>query len=283
MIEVLGRCLGVSHRYGDSTVLDSVDLQVRAGEVVGLLGANGAGKTTLIRILLGLLVPSSGDVRLFGGAPSRRARGRIGYVPQGLGLYEDLTAAENLEFTRAAFGGRSAVLPAALTVAPDVLAGRLPLGLQRRLAFAAAFAHSPGLYVLDEPTSGVDALARTHLWDVIRGVADSGAGVLVTTHSMEEAEECDRLVMLTAGRLVAEGTAADIIGDSEVVTVACADWPRALAVLEDAGLRAALVGRSLRVPGGDLVRVRAALAGTAAIAGLARATIEERFVELTAG
>ncbi|MEV4347524.1 ABC transporter ATP-binding protein [Actinoplanes sp. NPDC049596] len=282
MTELLARCAAVSHRYGTHTVLDVVNLEVPTGEVVGLLGANGAGKTTLIRILLGLLAPSSGSVSLLGAAPSRRARSRIGYVPQSLGLYEDLTAAENLDFTAAAFGGRTASLPAALAVPPGVLAGRLPLGLQRRLAFATAFAHSPRLYVLDEPTSGVDPLARTRLWDVIRDVADNGAGVLVTTHSMEEAEECDRLVMLAAGRVVADGTVAGIVGHSQVVTVTGDDWPGALSALERAGLRPSLVGRSLRVPGTDLAAARIALSGTGARARLAPATLEERFVELTA-
>ncbi|MBM2616337.1 ATP-binding cassette domain-containing protein [Actinoplanes sp. LDG1-06] len=282
MSELLAQCEGVSYRYGALTVLRNVGLQVHQGEVVGLLGANGAGKTTLIRLLLGLLVPSAGRVSLFGEVPSRRSRRRIGYVPQGFGLYEDLTAAENLDFVDAAFGVRPPVLPAALAVPPGALAGALSLGLRRRLAFAAAFSHAPGLYVLDEPTSGVDALGRTRLWDVIHEVTDGGAAALVSTHSMEEAEECDRLVMLAAGRRVADGTVTGIVGDSQVVVVEGADWPRALRALEQAGLRAALVGRTLRVPGASLESVRSALSGTGAVVRLARATLEERFVELTA-
>jgi ABC-2 type transport system ATP-binding protein len=281
MTEVLARCTAVSHRFGATAALTDADLRLAEGEVLGLLGANGAGKTTLIRILLGLLAPTAGTVRLFGEPPSRATRRLIGYVPQAMGLYDDLTAEENLAFTRAAFDAPDNPLPAALRVPPGVLAGRLPLGMQRRLAFAAAFCHAPRLLVLDEPTSGVDALTRTRLWDVIRAAAESGAGVLVTTHSMEEAQECDRLVMLAAGRCVAQGTVAGIVGTSRATTVACADWPKALHAIEQAGLRAALVGRTLRVPGADPDTVRAALNGLPAVLGRAPATLEERFVELT--
>lgn len=282
MIEALAEGLGVTRRFGTAVAVDAVDVQVRAGEVVGLLGANGAGKTTLIRLLLGLIEPSAGVVRLFGGPPSRRTRSRIGYVPQSMGLYPDLTAAENLDFARAAFGVAAAPPPAALRVPERIPVGRLPLGMQRRLAFAQALAHSPGLLVLDEPTSGVDALARTRLWDVIRDAAETGAGVLVTTHSMEEAQECDRLVVLAAGRQVAAGTVAGIVGSAEVTTVDCADWAAAFGLLEAAGLRAALVGRWLRVPGAPAEWVREALGGLPATLGRAVATLEERFVELAA-
>ncbi len=281
MNEVLARCTAVSHRFGAAVAVADVDLHVSGGEVLGLLGANGAGKTTLIRILLGLLRPTAGVVRLFGEPPSRRTRSRIGYVPQTTGIYDDLTAAENLAFTRAAFGTTAVPLPEALRVPGGVLAGRLGLGWQRRLAFAAAYSHGPGLFVLDEPTSGVDALTRTRLWDVIRQSAEGGAGVLVTTHSMEEAQECDRLVMLAAGRQVAEGSVAGIVGTARVTTVDCPDWPQALHALAQAGLRAALVGRSLRVPGAGPQRVREVLAGLPAEVGQAPASLEERFVELT--
>jgi ABC-2 type transport system ATP-binding protein len=275
-------------RFGAFTAVDGVDLEVGSGEVVGLLGANGAGKTTLIRLLLGLLRPSGGEVLLFGEPPSRHTRGRIGYVPQGLGLYEDLTVEENLAFVAGAFG-----VPVPRRLDPDLEAARgelvagLSLGLRRRLAFAAALQHSPELLVLDEPTSGVDALGRARLWDAIRSAAEGagsqpGVGVLVTTHSMSEAEQCDRLVVLAGGRVVAQGTAAEIVADTTTVVVRADRWEDAFAALERAGLPVALVGTELRVPAAAPERVTAALqaAGVQARTSQGRATLEEAFVAL---
>ena len=269
-------------RFGALTAVAGVDLEVRAGEVVGLLGANGAGKTTLIRLLLGLLRPTSGEVRLFGAAPSRETRGRLGYVPQGLGLWEDLTVAENLEFSARAFGSAPPLLEPDLAAASATLVRDLPLGLRRRLAFAAALAHDPDLLVLDEPTSGVGLGARAALWKTIHDAAADGAGVLVTTHHLDEAGECDRLVLMAAGRVVAEGTLASIVGDGTAVAVRAGRWDAAFAALGAAGLPAALVGRELRVPGGDLPAVRAALepAGVSADLSVVPATFEETFVRL---
>ena len=178
----LAEATGVGRRFGSFTAVDGVDLTVERGEIVGLLGANGAGKTTLVRLLLGLLAPSWGRVRLFGGPPSRRARRRLGYVPQGLGLYEDLTAAENLAFARSAYGtGRPGTSPPG----PQQLVGQLPVGAQRAAAFAQALDHSPELLMLEEPTSGVGPLAAARLWDTVREATEGGAGALVTTHNLE--------------------------------------------------------------------------------------------------
>jgi ABC-2 type transport system ATP-binding protein len=279
---------GVTRTFGGLTAVDRVDLQVNAGEVVGLLGANGAGKTTLIRIVLGLLRPTAGEVRLLGEPPSRRSRARLGYVPQGLGLYDDLTVIENLAFTARAFGGHppERLDDPELEAARGGLVASLPLGLRRRLAFAAALGHRPELLVLDEPTSGVDALGRARLWDAIRSAAEGGgcgpAGVLVTTHSMGEAEQCDRLVVMAAGRVVARGTVDGIIGDTTTVAVRGARWEDAFAACDAAGLPVALVGTDLRVPAADPARVRAALdaAGVRAEVSLTRATLEEAFVLL---
>jgi len=279
----LAEALTVTRRFGHLLAVDQVDLQVDDGEVVGLLGANGAGKTTLIRLLLGLLPTTDGHVRLFGLPPSRETRRRLGYVSQGLGLYEDLTPRENLAFAHAAFGGDREVLPAGLRPLADVPVGRLPLGVQRRVAFAQALAHRPDLLVLDEPTSGVDPLARARLWETIREAADAGAGVLVTTHHMDEAEECDRLVVMADGRVVAAGSVADIVGDARVVVVRTDAWQQAFGSLEAAGLHAALVGRTLRVPGTRAGDVRRALGEIPARLEEAGATLEERFLELTSG
>jgi len=306
---------GVSRRFGSLLAVDGVDLEVGAGEVVGLVGANGAGKTTLIRMLLGLLHPSAGQVRLLGEPPSRRTRARLGYVSQGLGLYEDLTVGENLAFTAQAFGGHPSHGGAAERPSgeppdplhgplddPDLEAARgelvagLPLGLRRRLAFAAALGHQPELLVLDEPTSGVDALGRARLWDAIRSAAEGsgeprggapvgrghGVGVLVTTHAMGEAEQCDRLVVMAAGRVAARGTVEEIIGDATTVAVQGATWEDAFAACEAAGLPVALVGTELRVPAAEPGRVRAVLeaAGVTAEVRVTRATLEEAFVLL---
>jgi ABC-2 type transport system ATP-binding protein len=288
----LAEARAATMRFGALTAVDAVDLRVLPGEVVGLLGANGAGKTTLIRCVLGLIRVTSGEVLLFGEPPSRATRARLGYVPQGLGLYEDLTVAENLEFSRRAFaighrdGGAARADPLAgdleLAALRDQTVGDLSLGLRRRVAFAAALAHRPDLLVLDEPTSGVDPLGRAQLWDTIRAAAESGAGVLVTTHHMSEAEQCDRLVVMADGRVVADGTMAEIVGSRATVKVAGGRWEDAFAALEDAGLAAALVGRTLRVPSAGRHEVAAALRrrGVDAEVELVPATFDETFVAL---
>ena len=278
----LAEARAASMRFGELTAVDAVDLRVFPGEVVGLLGANGAGKTTLIRCILGLIRVSSGEVLLFGEPPSRATRARLGYVPQGLGLYEDLTVAENLAFSAAAYGGSEAVLQGELAEARDALVGDLPLGLRRRAAFAIALGHHPDLLVLDEPTSGVDPLQRARLWETIRASAERGAGVLVTTHHLGEAEQCDRLVVLASGRVVAAGTLDDVVGDATAVEVRTPTWETAFGALDLADLPVSLVGRSLRVPGGDPDRVGRLLAdaGIQAEVASVAASFEETFVTL---
>jgi ABC-2 type transport system ATP-binding protein len=291
----LAQCVAVSRRFGQFVAVDGVDLRLGRGEVVGLLGANGAGKTTLIRMLLGLLATSGGEVLLFGEAPSRRTRQRIGYVPQSLGLYDDLTPLENLAFSAAVFGTRAGAgdrpahrarpvagdLPEPLRPFGATVVGALPLGVQRTAAFAQALAHQPDLLILDEPTSGVDPLARARLWETVAVAAAAGTGVLVTTHYMDEAGECDRLMVMADGRVVAAGTAGAIIGDARVSVVDSESWAAAFGALEAAGLPVALVGRSLRVPGAAPADVIAALGGIEARVTDAPATLDERFFQLT--
>jgi ABC-2 type transport system ATP-binding protein/ribosome-dependent ATPase len=274
----------VTRRFGDFTAVDAVSLQVRPGEVVGLLGANGAGKTTLIRMLLGLLEPTAGQTWLLGGAPTRQTRRGMGYVPQTLGLYDDLTVRENLDFTAGAQGRPRPQVPDDLADQADVLVGDLALGTQRRLAFLCALLHGPRVLVLDEPTSGVDPLARARLWDTVREQAETGVGVLVTTHYMQEAEQCDRLLLMADGRLVAEGNESDIVGETTAVEVSATvgDWSAAFAVLEDAGQAVTLAGRSVRVADGDpelLARILRA-GGVEADLRSVPATIEERMTVL---
>jgi ABC-2 type transport system ATP-binding protein len=279
MSAVAARAL--TRRFGAFVAVDRADLTVEAGEIVGVLGANGAGKTTLMRLILGLLTPSSGTVRLFGLPPSRETRRRIGYVPQGLGLYRDLTAAENLAFAAAAFRVPAAPLP--LGIAAGTV-GHLPLGQQRRVAFAAALQHHPDLLVLDEPTSGVAPLTRARLWDRIREQAAGGAAVLVTTHYMDEARQADRLVLMAGGRVVGRGQESDLVGSSSAVVVQTGDWSGAFAALEAAGLAATLAGREVRLPGASVDEVRRVLAAAGVAAGVtsAPATLEEAMV-LAAG
>lgn len=271
-----------TRRFGSFTAVDSVDIEVRAGEVVGLLGANGAGKTTLIRMVLGLLAPSAGEVALFDGPPDLQRRARLGYVPQNLGLYRDMTVAENLQFSAESYGVPEPTLPAGLVAHANTLVGDLPLGSQRQVAFVVALAHTPEALILDEPTSGVDALSRARLWDTIREQADRGAGVLVTTHYMEEAQQCDRLLLMADGRLVASGDEDAIIGNTHTIAVHCADWSRAFAALNDAGIPVILSGRAIRVPDTDERELSAALTAAGIDAELedVRATIEERMLTL---
>lgn len=278
---------GLTRRFGSHTAVAAVDLEVATGEVVGLIGANGAGKTTLIRLALGLLRPSEGGVRLFGERPSLGTRARLGYVSQGLGLYRDLTVAQNLAFTAAVYGqgidpGRAFDHAPDLAAVSDRLVGELSLGIRRRVAFLSALSHAPDLLVLDEPTSGVDPLGRARLWGTIRATAEAGAGVLVTTHNLGEAAQCDRLVLLSAGCVVAEGTPTAIVGDAEVVQVDSTSWAQALDALDAAGLTTSLAGRSLRVTDATDEQVESALitAGLGGTVTRVRATLEERFVAL---
>lgn len=281
----LAQCVTVTKRFGHFTAVSEVDLAVEPGEIVGLLGANGAGKTTLIRMLLGLIDTSQGEVALFGEPPSRLTRSRLGYVPQGLGLYDDLSPAENMQFTAAIFGLGSgpdaAGLPAEIRPYATDLVGSLPLGVQRRVAFAQALSHHPDLLMLDEPTSGVDPLGRARLWETIADAADAGAGVLVTTHYMEEAQECGRLVIMADGRVVAQGTSAEIVGSRQVVVVEAESWAAAFGALDRSGLQVALAGRGLRVPSADPADVRRALGDLPAVVRQVPATLEERFFELS--
>ena len=281
---MLAEARQVSRRFGSFTAVDAAELAITGGEVVGLLGANGAGKTTLIRLLLGLLPPSGGTVRLFGAAPSAATRRRVGYVPQTLGLYVDLTVAENWSFTAAAFGQARAGLPGAIAAWRDDLVGALPLGAQRQVAFAVALSHRPELLVLDEPTSGVGPLGAARLWEQIRQAADAGAGALVTTHNLEEAEQCDRLVVMADGRVVARGTTAEVIGGRTVTEVHCDQAGRAFALLDGKGFPAVMHGqRVLRVAApATAVSDLLAREGIPAAVEVVGANLEEAFVAIVA-
>lgn len=275
----LAETSAISKRFVDNLAVDGVSISVSAGEVVGLVGANGAGKTTLIRMLLGLLRPDNGRVMLFGQAPTRATRRRLGYMPQSMGLYQDLTVAQNLDFTARVFGVEPPRLEGDLASLGDSLVSDLPLGLRRRVGFVAALSHRPDLLVLDEPTSGVGPLARAELWETIHDAADAGAGVLVTTHHMDEAEQCDRLVLLSAGRAVAVGTVEEILAGQVTIEATPADPAAALDLLEAAGLPALPTGAHLRLPGASVASVRSIL-GDEVHLSESGSSLEEAFMTL---
>lgn len=275
----LAHAAGVTRRFGAFTAVDNASIRIERGEIVGLLGANGAGKTTLIRMLLGLVAPTSGRIRLFGKPPSRHTRQQLGYVPQGLGLYPDLTVKENLAFVTDAFGRkRLPPLPEDLRGTEQHLVRTIGLGLQRQLAFVAALAHQPRLLVLDEPTSGVDPLGRDRLWDVVHEQAENGVGVLITTHYMQEAQQCDRLVLMAQGKQVAAGSEHDIIGSTTAVQVHTHSWAHAFEVLNNNDVPATLAGRDVRVANTHPGYVAAILdrAGIEAHISEVPATLEEK-------
>lgn len=273
---------GLTRRFGAFVAVDNVSFAVGPGEVVGLLGANGAGKTTVIRMLLGLLAPTAGRAGLLSGPPNQQSRAQLGYLPQGLGLYLELTAAENVAFSAASYGTQPATLGGALADTGDRLVRDLPLGLRRQLAFVCALQHRPRALVLDEPTSGVEPLARAQLWDTIRDQADQGVGALVTTHYMQEARQCDRLLLMSRGRIVGAGSESDIVAGTSVVQVRTPSWQKAFDVLDRAGLPVTLDGQAVRITGVDLARVEQTLAraDVQAFVEAVPATIDERMVVL---
>ena len=209
-------------RFGSFNAVRNINIEVKYGEIYGLLGANGAGKTTTIKILCGLIAPSSGKMELAGERGSLRSsfvRQRLGYMSQKFSLYDDLTIEENLNFFAGVYRVPRAereekkkwVLEiSGLEGKGNLLTGSLPGGWKQRVAFGAAVMHEPSVLFLDEPTSGVDPLARRAFWKMINGFADRGVAVLVTTHYLEEAEQCNRLGFMVAGELVAEGTPSGV-------------------------------------------------------------------------
>ncbi len=220
---------GLTKRFGAFTAVDGVSFEVRPGRIFGLLGANGAGKSTAIRMLCGLLAPDGGRARVAGIDVARDPEGvksRIGYMSQKFSLYGDLTPRENAEFFSSLYdadggGGRGQGDPIARAFdrtglsggegRPDgVLTRDLSAGYRQRLALACAILHRPRVLFLDEPTAGVDPVARRRFWDLIYGFAEEGAAVLVTTHYLDEAEYCSEVTLMRDGRIVAAGRPGDL-------------------------------------------------------------------------
>jgi ABC-2 type transport system ATP-binding protein len=205
----------VSKRFGAQPALDGVTLKIRRGEVYGILGPNGAGKTTLIRSLVGLIVPDGGTVTVLGQRmPSLDILARVGYMTQQAALYPDLSAGENVRFFAEIYGAHDGVREALEFVdlwdRRDSVVSELSGGMRTRCSLACALVHKPDLLLLDEPTVGVDPQLRVQLWDRFQRMAREGKSILVSSHVMDEAERSDRLGLIRFGRLLAEGTVAEL-------------------------------------------------------------------------
>jgi len=270
------RARGLTRRFGNVVAVDRLDLNVARAQVYGFLGPNGSGKSTTIRMLCGLLLPTSGDIEVLGyriPEEAEKLKRRIGYMTQKFSLYDDLTVRENLdfvaavhEFTRARARTRIGELLERYWLGDlkDQLAGTLSGGQKQRLALAAAVLHAPELLLLDEPTSAVDPQSRREFWDSLFDLVDGGTTILVSTHYMDEAERCHRLAILDLGRLVADGSPQELMvklpgvallvesGDARRAQAALTGFPGIVAMAQ--------IGASLRVltEDGDDVRGRVA-------------------------
>ena len=207
------RAAGLVKRFGPVTAVDGMTFDLAPGAIYGLLGPNGSGKTTLIRLLTGMTHPTEGYAEVLGARmPSRATLERIGYMTQGDGIYPALTVAENARFFAAAYGADTgAAVDEVLRLVEladrtKTIAGTLSGGQRRRLSLACALVHRPAVLFLDEPTVGVDPLLRVQFWSRFREMADAGTTIIVSSHVMDEADRCDELLFVRAGRVIARGT-----------------------------------------------------------------------------
>jgi len=240
--------MGLTKKFGDFTAVNNVNFEVPRGEIFGFLGPNGAGKTTTIRMLLGLLTPTSGTARVIGFdvvKESEALRKRIGYMSQKFSLYNDLTVEENLNFYGGVYGVRGQKLKdrkkyilqmAGLVGREKELTKNLSGGWKQRLALGVAIIHEPEVLFLDEPTAGVDPISRRAFWELIYELAEEGTTILVTTHYMDEAEHCQNLVFIQRGNLVAQGPPEEIKIEQmhgDVIEIDCSDASQAVPLLRD--------------------------------------------------
>ena len=292
-------------RFGNFIAVDNISLSVRKGEVFGFLGPNGAGKSTTIRMLCGLLMPTSGRAEVAGFDVARKpeaVRQNIGYMSQKFSLYNDLKVIENLRLFAGLYSVPTNVLKDriewALTMSnlkghEDQITATLPGGWKQRLALGCAVLHQPPILFLDEPTSGVDPISRRQFWDVIHQMAGEGVTVFVTTHYMEEAEYCNRLALIFRGRIVALGTPTELKRNSmrgELLLVECESLGDAMEALQQTPgvMDAAVFGNALHLVVENAAiaepKIRAVLnqKGITLIRiSTIRPTLEDAFVSLT--
>ena len=265
---------GMTKRFGDTTVVNGIDLQVCKGEVYGFLGPNGSGKTTFIRMLCGLLAADAGSGTCLGFdviTESEAIKRQVGYMTQRFSYYEDLSIAENLDFVARMYDipnrrdvVRDSIERLGLAGRQKQLAGELSGGWKQRLALAACLIHQPKLLLLDEPTAGVDPKARRDFWEQIHELAGQGLTFLISTHYMDEAERCDRLAYLSYGNLLTHGTADEVIAGAGLTTwlVSGPDLHELVSRLRTAPgvLQAVAFGTRLHVSGTDAVLLEKTIA-----------------------
>ena len=291
---------GLNKSFGKKHVVNDVALRVRRGEIFGFLGPNGSGKTTTIRLMCGLLTPDSGEGTWLGYDILRQQgeiKRHVGYMTQKFSFWDDLSIRENLDFVARMYempGRRKAVAEAienlGLTSRANQLAGSLSGGWKQRLALAACMLHRPDLLLLDEPTAGVDPKARREFWDELHRLAAGGVSVLVSTHYMDEAERCHKLAYIAYGRLMVQGTAAEIVAEQQLATWTVAGGDLAalsLALHGKPGVeQTSVFGAELHVTGRDAVALemtlRAATAGDGYRIRQTEAGLEDVFISLMA-
>ncbi len=278
-------------KFGDFVAVDGVTFSIRQGEIFGFLGPNGAGKTTTIRVLLGLLRPTSGRATVLGFDVTRQpeeVRRRIGYMSQRFSLYHDLTVSENLDFYGRTYGVRGERLRerkrfviemAGLQGREGELTRNLAGGWKQRLALGAAILHEPRMLFLDEPTAGVDPISRRAFWDLLYRLAEGGTTIFVTTHYMDEAEHCQDLAFIHNGRIIAQGSPGEIKlhrMQGQVLEIDCAPPDAAINVLRQMGRfdEVALYGALIHVVADGIADQQARIAGALAAAGVQVRTMD---------
>jgi ABC-2 type transport system ATP-binding protein len=272
-------------RFGDFTAVDGVTFEIRRGEIFGFLGPNGAGKTTTIRVLLGLLRPTSGHASVLGYDVVRQPeeiRKHIGYMSQRFSLYQDLTVSENLDFYGRTYGVRGerlrkrkqfAIGMAGLEGRERELTRNLSGGWKQRLALGAAILHEPEMLFLDEPTAGVDPISRRTFWDLLYRLAEGGTTIFVTTHYMDEAEHCQALAFIHGGRIIARGSPEEIKlykMQGQVLEIDCVQPDVAISLLRDMSLfeEVALYGALIHVVAEGVTEHKPRIAQALAEAGV---------------